>query len=213
MKNLSKVRGMSRLSKVAALGGVGLAGVIASLAFAGSAYAAPGPNANPNSTFEVKTQTAADALMAQGSINKNIDVPVGSDVQLRWFTVNGNVSVEGHLSMASDVVNGNVTVTGTGTGAIDGSGLTLFNGPSHITGNLIVTGSGGYAGGNAYGWTLFDNAYGTSQVDGGLTFQNNTGALYAGGALHVAGKFTASDNVMSHWTPDGLTVSGQQFVS
>jgi hypothetical protein len=208
------VRGKSRLSKVAALGGVGLAGVIASLAFAGSAYAAPRPNSNPNATYKITTQAEADALMAQGSINKNIDVPAGSDVQLRWFTVNGNVNVEGHLSMASDVVNGNVTVTGSGSGKVDGSGLTLFNDASHITGNLIVTGSGGYDGGNAYGWTLFDNANGTSLVDGGLTFQNNAGALYAGGGgLHVAGKFTASGNDMTHWTKDGLRVSGQQSIS
>jgi len=188
------------------------AALAASLLGATAASAAATPN--PSTTFTVADQATADALMAQGSISKNIDVPAGSDVQLRWFTVNGNVTVEGHLSMASDVVNGNVTVTGSGSGGIDGSGLTLFNNASHITGNLTVTGSGGYWGGNAYGWTLFDNADGTSQVDGYLAFQNNAGALYAsGGGLHVAGKFTASSNDMSHWTKDGLTVSGKQVIS
>jgi hypothetical protein len=183
-------------------------------ATAASAATGPNPNPNPSTTITVADQATADALMAQGSITKNIDVPAGADVQLRWFTVNGNVTVEGHLSMASDVVNGNVTVTGSGSGGIDGSGLTLFNNASHITGNLTVTGSGGYWGGNMYGWTLFDNADGTSQVDGYLAFQNNAGALYASnGGLHVAGKFTASGNDMSHWTKDGLTVSGKQVIS
>jgi hypothetical protein len=215
VKNLSKVRGISRLSKVAL--GVGLAGVIGSLALAGSAYAAPNPN--PSSRIEVTTQADADALMAQGSISKNIDVPAGSDVQLRWFTVNGNVTVEGHLSMASDVVNGNVTVTGSGSGNIDGSGLTLFNDASHITGNLTVTGSGGYWGGNQYGWTLFDNADGTTQVDGGLALQNNAGGVYiSNGGMHVAGKFTDSGNrkyvwPVSTWTTDGLHVSGKTVIS
>jgi len=164
--------------------------------------------------FQIKTQAQADALMAQGSITANIDVPAGADVQLRYVTVNGNVTVEGHLSMASDVVNGDVTVTGSSSGNIDGSGLTLFNDASHITGNLTVTGSGGYWAGNSYGFALFDNANGTSEVGGNLTFQNNTGALYiSNGGMHVAGNFTASGNTtyvwpVNIWTTDGLTVSG-----
>jgi hypothetical protein len=192
-------------------------------ATAASAASKPNPNPNLNSVIEVASQDELNALVAQGPIGKNIDVPAGKDLKLEWATVNGNVTVEGHLSMAADVVNGNVTVTGSGTGDIDGSGLTLYNGASHITGNLTVTGSGGYWAGNAYGNALFDNATqygpdaatagGTSQIDGGLAFQNNAGALYVGGPMHVAGKFTASGNDMTHWTPDGLTVSGKQVIS
>jgi hypothetical protein len=164
----------------------------------------------------ILSQTQADNLMAQGTINEPVDVPASVDVQLRYVTVNGDVTVEGHLSMASDVVNGNVYVTGDGRGNIDGSGLTLFNDASHITGNLTVTSSGGYSGGNSYGWTLFDNANGTTQVDGGLTFQNNAGGLYiSNGGMHVAGNFSASGNrtyvwPVNIWTTDGLHVSGTQ---
>jgi hypothetical protein len=200
------------------------AALAASLLGATAASAATGPNTNPSTTITVFSQDQLNALAAQGPIGKSIDVPVGQDLKLEWATVNGNITVEGHLSMAADLVNGNVTVTGSGSGGIDGSGLTLYNGASHITGNLTVTGSGGYWGGNMYGWTLFDNATqygpdaatagGTSQVDGYLAFNNNAGALYAsGGGLHVAGKFTASSNDMSHWTKDGLTVSGKQVIS
>ena len=51
-----------------------------------------------------------------------------------------------------------------------------------------------------------------TQIDGYLNF-SNTGALYADGPMHVSGKFTASSNDMSHWTKDGLTVSGKQVIS
>jgi hypothetical protein len=205
---------MQHLSKIATLAALPLLGL--GIASAGPAAAAPlPPNASPNSTITLSSQGIADDLVAQGqgSINKNIDVPAGVSIKLEWTTVNGNVRVEGQLGMAHDVVNGNVTVTGSGSGGIDGAGLSLYNGASHITGNLIVTGSGGYWGGNAYGWTLFDNADGTTQVDGGLTFMNNAGALYiSNGGMHVAGKFTASGNDMSHWTKDGLTVSGRESI-
>jgi hypothetical protein len=121
--------------------------------------------------------------------------------------------------MASDVVNGNVTVTGKGTGDIDGSGLELFNDASHITGNLTVTNSGGYFAGNAYGNALFDNANGTTQVDGYLTLQNNAGGVYiSNGGMHVAGKFTDIANrkyvwPSNTWTTDGLTWSGKLVTS
>jgi hypothetical protein len=200
---------MRHITKIAALAAVPLI----SIATAGAASAAGvSPNANPNSTITVDSQAKANELMAQGPINKNIDVPAGVVVNLEWTTVNGNVSVEGQLGLAHDLINGNVTVTGRSTGPIDGVGLSFYNGASHITGNLTVTGSGGYWGGNSYGWTLFDNAPGITQVDGGLIFQNNTGALYVEG-LHVSGKFTASNNDMSHWTQGGLTVSGKQSIS
>ena len=52
-----------------------------------------------------------------------------------------------------------------------------------------------------------------TQIDGYLNFTGNTGALYVGGPMHVSGKFTASSNDMSHWTKDGLTVSGKQVIS
>jgi hypothetical protein len=194
-----------------ALGGV--------LLTATGAHAAVLTSANPNSTITVKDQGEADALMAQGTITKNVDVPAGAEVQLRWVTIEGNVTVEGQLGVAADVIDGNVTVSG------PGAGLALFNQASHIEGNLTVTGSSGYDGGNAYGWSLFDNtayagpdaatANGTSQVDGGLTFTNNTGALYVDSPLHVAGKLTASGNTQypTHWDTNGLTVSGKQSVS
>jgi hypothetical protein len=210
---------MRHLTKIAALAALPALGI--GIATAGSANAAgPTPNANPNSAITLTDQTMANNLVAQGqgTITKNIDIPRDSNITLEWTTVNGNVTVEGHLALAHDVVNGNVTVTGTncGLGSFDGAGLELFNGASHITGNLTVKDSSGYWGGNSYGWSLFDNADGTTQVDGGLTLQNNTGGVYiSNGGMHVAGKFTDSGNLKYVWPAniwtikDGLTVSGK----
>jgi hypothetical protein len=164
-----------------------------------------------------------------GTIPGNIVVPAGQTCDLQWAEVTGNVTVYGHLKAAATTFDGNVTVTGSGTATtppgIDGSGLELYNGTSHIRGNLTVTGSGGYWGGNMYGWTLFDNANqpgpggAATQVDGNLTFTGNTGALYTQ-ALHVGKNFTASGDDQSHWTTNdpqwttgGLAVSGTTSVS
>jgi hypothetical protein len=82
-----------------------------------------------------------------------------------------------------------------------------------------VTGSGGYWGGNQYGWTLFDNANGTTQVGGNLSIKNNAGGVYiSNGGMNVAGTYTASDNrtyvwPVNIWTTDGLTVKGQPPVN
>jgi hypothetical protein len=169
--------------------------------------------------------TAANATVCTGdlggTITGNIDVPAGQTCRLMWAEVTGNVTVEGTLWASATIFDGNVTVTG------DGSQLWLANYPSHIKGNLIITGSSGVSGGNAYGTSFGDNtgdgyqgpdaatAAGSSQIDGGLTFQNNTGALYVGSPLHVSGKFTASGNSQypAHWDTSGLTVSGKTSVS
>jgi hypothetical protein len=83
-----------------------------------------------------------------------------------------------------------------------------------------VTGSGGYWGGNpGYGWTLLDNADGTTQVDGYVALQNNAGGVdIENGGMHVAGKFTATGNrtyvwPVNIWNPTALTVSGKQVIS
>jgi hypothetical protein len=199
VKNLSKVRAMGRLSIVAvALGGVGLAGVIA----AGPAFAA-----NPgNGAVSVATQNQADQLMAQGTINKNVDVPAGADVQLRWVDIKGNLSVEGKLSLASSQIEGNATVSG------PGAGLSLFNDPGNrFYHNLTVNGAGGYYDGSWIntGLGVYSNG---QQVDGSLTFTNNTGSqMSLNGSMTVNGGFTYSGNALPYG--GGLTVGGQSSVS
>jgi hypothetical protein len=201
VKNLSNVRGTSRLSKVAL--GVGLAGVISSVALAGSAYAAPNPG---NGGVTVATQAQADLLMQQGVINKNVDVPQGADVQLRWVDIKGNLSVEGKLSLASSQIEGNATVSG------PGAGLSLFNDPgNHFYRNLTVNGAGGYYDGSWIntGLGFYSNG---QQVDGSLTFTNNTGSrMSPSGSMTVKGDFTYSGNALPY--AGGLTVLGQSSIS
>jgi hypothetical protein len=200
---------MSRLSKVAlTLGSVGLAGV-ASLGFAGSAYAA-----NPgNGAVTVATQAQADQLMFgqnQGVINKNVDVPQGADVQLRWVDIKGNLSVEGKLSLASSQIEGNATVSG------PGAGLSLFNDPgNHFYRNLTVNGAGGYYDGSWIntGLGFYSNG---QQVDGNLTFTNNTASqMNLSGSMTVKGNFTYSGNAVPFAqpvaNPGALTFSGQSI--
>jgi hypothetical protein len=198
MKNLSKVR-------VAALGGVGLAGVIAPLALAGPASAA-----NPgNGGVTVATQAQADQLMfgpSQGVINKNVDVPQGADVQLRWVDIKGNLSVEGKLSLASSQVDGNATVSG------PGAGLSLFNGPPGNTfhHDLTVNVAGGYYDGSWINTSL--GIYSDDQhVLGTLSFTNNTGS-----AMNISGKmfvnnFNYSGNALPY--AGGLNITGTQTIS
>ena len=197
MKNLSKVR-------VAALGGIGLGGVIAPLALAGPASAA-----NPgNGGVTVATQAQADQLMfgpSQGVINKNVDVPQGADVQLRWVDIKGNLSVEGKLSLASSQIEGNATVSG------PGAGLSLFNDPgNHFYRNLTVNGAGGYYDGSWINTGLGVYSDG-QQVDGSLTFTNNTGS-----AMNISGKmfvnnFNYSGNALPY--AGGLNITGTQTIS
>jgi hypothetical protein len=190
---------MGLLSRVAlALGGVGLAGVIA----AGPAFAA-----NPgNGGVTVATQAQADQLMAQGTIIKNVDVPQGADVQLRWVDIKGNLSVEGKLSLASSQIEGNATVSG------PGAGLSLFNDPgNHFWHNLTVNGAGGYYDGSWIntGLGVYSNG---QQVDGSLTFTNNTGSrMSLNGSMTVNGSFTYSGNALPY--AGGLSVLGSQSTS
>jgi hypothetical protein len=212
VKNLSKVRGMSRVSKVAlTLGSVGLAGV-ASLGLAGSAYAAPNPNGN--NAVVITSQDQADALSGT-TINKNVDVPAGvtrpdgSPIWLQWAHVTGNVSVEGNLMMSADTVDGNVTVSG------PGSFLGLSNYASHFGGGLNVQNSSGiYTGGpgtTSFGnWTQYNAP---SQVDGKFTFTANSGGLYSAYPMHVNGKFTYTGNTGPVLDRSGLSVDGQQSIS
>jgi hypothetical protein len=196
VKNLSKVR-------FAALGGVGLAGVIAPLALAGPAHAA-----NPgNGAVKVATQVQANQLMAQGGvINANVDVPQGADVQLRWVDIKGNLNVEGKLSLASSQIEGNATVSG------PGAGLSLFNDPgNHFWHNLTVNGAGGYYDGSWIntGLGVYSNG---QQVDGSLTFTNNTGSrMSLNGSMTVNGSLTYSGNALPY--AGGLTLGGSQSIS
>jgi hypothetical protein len=198
---------MSRLCKVAL--GVGLAGVIGSLALAGSAYAAPNPNPNPGKGgVTVATQVQADQLMQtnQGVIDKNVDVPQGADVQLRWVDIKGNLSVEGKLSLASSQIEGNANVSG------PGAGLSLFNDPgNHFYRDLTVNGAGGYYDGSWIntGLGIYSNG---QQVDGSLTFTNNTGSrMSLNGSMTVNGSFTYSGNALPY--ASGLTIHGSQSIS
>jgi hypothetical protein len=176
---------------------------VGALALAGPASASTG-----NGTITVATADQAQALMDQGTIYKNVDVPAGADVQLRWVDVHGNVTVEGKLSAASDTFEGNVTVSW------PASGLSLFNDPgNHILGNLSVTGWSGYWDGVPN--TSLGASSNGQQVDGGLSFLNNTARLYVGGTMHVNGKFTYAGNAKSYTPSDvsGLTIGGTSSIS
>jgi hypothetical protein len=179
----------------------------------GTTAASAAPNPNPgNGAVVITSQAQANALGAM--INKNVVIPAGASINLQGVTITGNMSVEGQLGMSGDVIDGNVSVSG------PGSGIGLFNNPSTFERNLTVENSSGYNGGNAYGWSFFDNASqygGTSQVNGDFTFDNNTGALYVdgGATLTVGGNFTAYSNTQypSHWDTTGLNVQGSQSIS
>jgi hypothetical protein len=175
------------------------------------AGAAPNPG-NGNAVVTVGTQSQADQWMAQGVINKNVDVPAGANVQLRWVDIKGNLSVEGTLSLASSQIEGNVNVSG------PGAGLSLFNDPgNHIYGNLTVNGAGGYYDGSSINTGLGVYVDG-QQVDGSLTFTNNTGSrMNLSGSMTVNGKFTYSHNAQPYALPytntGELTVNGAQVIA
>jgi hypothetical protein len=203
VKNLSKVR-------VAALGAVGLAGVIAPLALAGPASAA-----NPgNGAVVIKSQAQADALSGT-TINKNVDVPAGvtrpdgSPIWLSWAHITGNLNIEGDVFLSADTVDGTVTVSG------PGSFLGLSNYASHFKSDLDVQNSTGiYTGGpgtTSFGnWTQYNGA---SQVDGNFNFTGNSGGLYSGYPMHVNGSFTYTGNTGPVLDRGGLNVDGQQTIS
>ena len=178
------------------------AALAASLLGVTAASAAANTNANPgNGAVTVTTQAQADQLMAQGTINKNVDVPQGADVQLRWVDIKGNLSVEGKLSLASSQIEGNATVSG------PGAGLSLFNDPgNHFYRNLTVNGAGGY-----YDGSWINTALGVysnnQQIDGNLTFTNNTGSrMSLNASMTVNGNFTYSGNALPY--AGGLTNGG-----
>jgi hypothetical protein len=186
------------------------AALAASLLGATAASAAANPNANPgNGAVVITSQPQADQLMygpSQGVINKNVDVPQGADVHLQWVDIKGNLSVEGKLSLASSQIEGNANVSG------PGAGLSLFNDPgNHFWHNLTVNGAGGYYDGSWIntGLGVYSNG---QQVDGSLTFTNNTGSrLSLNGSMTVNGSFTYSGNALPY--AGGLTVNSQQNIS
>ena len=185
------------------------AALAASLLGVTAASAAANTNANPgNGAVTVTTQAQADSLMAQGTINKNVDVPQGADVQLRWVDIKGNLSVEGKLSLASSQIEGNTDVSG------PGAGLSLFNGPSHFWRDVTVNGAGGFYDGSWLNSSLKTSSDG-QQIDGSLTFTNNTGSRLSynadPGSMTVHGSFTYSGNALPY--AGGLTIHGQQNIS
>jgi hypothetical protein len=191
-----------------------LAAIVLGTAGQASASTVPGSNpGNSHSVIAVDTQAKANDIMNAGGTDKGIDVPQGADVQLRWTDIKGNVSVEGHLSLASSIVEGNVNVSG------PSAALTLFNDPgNHILGNLVVNNAGGYYLGRIFPLEGLQVASNGQQVDGGLTFTNNTRSMLdLSGSLHVNGKFVYSGNALVGGQPfvnnGNLTVDGQQFVS
>jgi hypothetical protein len=181
------------------LGLAAAAAIATPLAVAGSATAA-----NPgNGSLVITSQAQADQAMAQGVINKNVDVPQGADVQLRWVDIKGNLSVEGKLSLASSQIEGNAVVSG------PNAGLTLFNDPgNHFWGNLTVNQAGGYWFGTPIGLGVHSDG---QQVDGNLTFTNNTSGMMLSGGVTVNGDFTYSGNALAY--PGGLTVVGKPSIS
>jgi hypothetical protein len=184
-------------ASAAAVAGLGLLSV-----GAGSALAS-----NPgNGAAVVTTQAQADTLMAQGTINKNVDVPAGADVQLRWVDIKGNLSVEGKLSLASSQIEGNASVSG------PSAGLSLFNDPgNHFYRNLTVNGAGGYYDGSFINTSLGVYSNG-QQIDGSLTFTNNTSSrMNLSGSMTVNGDFTYSGNALPY--AGGLTVLGNQYIT
>ena len=183
----------------------------------GQASAATNPG---NGAVIITSQAQADALSGT-TINKNVDVPAGvtrpdgSPIWLSWAHITGNVSIESNVFMASDTVDGNVTVSG------PGSFLGLTNQASHFKRNLTVQNSSGiYTGGpgtTSFGnWTQYAGAdlpTAVSQVDGSFTFINNSGGLYSGYPMHVTGGFTYTGNTGPVLDRGGLTVDGQQNIS
>ena len=186
------------------------AALAASLLGATAASAAPHPNPG-NGAVVITSQTQADNLMNtnQGVINKNVDVPAGAAVQLRYVDIKGNLSVEGKLSLASSQIEGNATVSG------PGAGLSLFNDPgNHFWHDLTVNAAGGY-----YDSSYINTGLGVysdgQQVDGNLTFTNNTGSRLSynadPGSMTVNGNFTYSGNALLY--AGGLTITGHQSIS
>jgi hypothetical protein len=157
-------------------------------------------------TVVITSQAQADALMSQGTINQNVDVPQGAAVQLRWVDIKGDLTVEGTLSLASSQIEGSAFVTG------PGAGLSLFNDPgNHFYRDLTVNGAGGYYDGSWINTGLGVYSSG-QQIDGSLVFTNNTGSrLSLNGSMTVNGSLTYSGNALPY--PGGLTVGGLQSVS
>jgi hypothetical protein len=170
--------------------------------------AATNSNANPgNGAVVIKTQAQADALNST-TINKNVDVPQGANVQLRWVDIKGNLSVEGTLALASSQIEGNAEVSG------PGAGLSLFNDPgNHFWRNLTVNSAGGYNDSSSINTGLGTYSNG-QQIDGNLIFTNNTGSrLSLNGTMTVNGSFTYSGNALPYTDNGELTVLGSTSIS
>jgi hypothetical protein len=188
----------------AAVAPLALGGVLLSTT-AASAATAPGGHR----LVEVTSQSQFEALKdPNGVINYNIDVPASvtnaDNLWLDWATINGNVTIEGAVQATGVTFNGNVIVSG------PGSEFDFNNFASHITGNLIVTGSSGIYTGAHYNTSFGDwTNYGQSKIDGNFNFQDNTGAMALNGAAPVVvGKnLNYSGNVTPY--AGGLEVLGQ----
>jgi hypothetical protein len=184
------------------------------LGTAGQASAAT----KPPSTVTCGVTDPAGGGQVIGSVIGNLVVPAGTYCYIQWGEVTGNVSVQGVLSSTASTFDRNVSVSG------PGSELLLNNYPSHIKGNLSVDSSSGGWNGSA-GTSFFTNAAqqfapdvpAVSQVDGNMSFTNNTGWLYIGAQLHVGGNFTAYGNgpydSPGKFDHSGLTASGAINIS
>jgi hypothetical protein len=178
-----------------------------------TAASATNPPPPPVGTIAIKTAAQADALSGT-TINKNVDIPASvtqaKNVWLSYIHITGRLTVEGVVTMAGDTVDGNTYVSG------PGSFLGLTNQASHFGGNVSVLASSGiYQGGPgtmSFGnWTQYN---GSSQIDGSLTFADNTGGLYSGGPLHVSGDFVYAGNTVTPTLDrSGLVVDGQSYAS
>jgi hypothetical protein len=185
--------------------------MLALLAILGAAFAVAAPMALAGGT---SSTTCTSDMSGQsvnstvpGTINSNLDVPAGATCQIRWGTVNGNVTVEGTLQAAASTFNGNVTVTG---GHFSG-----FNQPNHITGNLTITGSTGDDGlfTNAPGFGWAPSGYGLI-VDKNFTYTGNSARLYVGGTgMYVGKNYTYNTNTGGTAIDAPLYVNGVTSVS
>jgi hypothetical protein len=184
-----------------------LVAAAAPLALGGVLLTATAASAAPNgATGTITCTDATNSNPLDGTaINANLDVPAGQTCRLMWAEVTGNVSVEGTLVAAYVTFDRNV--------GVNGGSLSLFNGGSHIKGNLSVTGSSGYWDGGPYTSLGDYNDAGASQVDGNFSFIGNSGRLYVGGPLDVSRNFTYASNTGPAPDLSGLHVLGSQSMS
>lgn len=149
------------------------------------------------------TTNAAGDVTCRGDLTTNVmgdlRVPAGATCKAMYVEINGDTTVEGHLSAASATFDGKVLANG---GSFD-----TFNGGAHIHGSLKIMNSWGDANGNNGFWS----DYGPTVIDGKFTYINNGAPLYMEGSNTVYGKFTYGGN--AHPYSGNLVTHGHNAIS